>query len=253
MRDSRINRIFEGSSEIMHLFMAREAVDKHLAVAGPLADPGAAFREKAFAALRALRFYALWYPRLWLRWSGWPRFRAFGGLAPHLRFVDRATRKLARSVFHGMLVHRAALERRQAFLFRIVDIAMSLFAMTAVVVRAHRMRTRSTSAGLQAESLADLFCRSTRRETRERFHALWANDDALRRHVGLDVMSGQHLWLESGIVGLRRRTESLVPASPLGPDSGKRPVGTRRAIADDSLQQDEERAAWEGMIQSSRR
>jgi alkylation response protein AidB-like acyl-CoA dehydrogenase len=249
MRDSRINRIFEGSSEIMHLFMAREAVDKHLRVAGALVDPKTPPRQKLVAALRAVGFYALWYPRLWLAWGLWPRFGAYGKLATHARFVDRACRKLARSIFHGMLAYGPKLERRQAFLFRIVDVAMDLFAMTAVVVRARRMREAGASSAPEAESLADLFCRTTRRQTRSRFHALWANDDAARYRAGLAVMTGSHAWLESGIVGLRRSTESLVPQTPArtGERSETRPIAGVLTTREAQEEADEERAAGEGM------
>ncbi len=227
MRDSRINRIFEGSSEIMHLFMAREAVDKHLGLLGVLVDPRATFGRKVAAAIRAAGFYVLWYTLLWLHWDLWPRFRGFGQLAPHMRYVARASRRLARSVFHGMIVHGAALERRQAFLFRIVDIAIELFAMTAVLARARRMRENAARATLEAESLADLFCKTTRRTTREHFRALWRNDDADKRAVGHAVLQGQHAWLESGIVGLRQSALSLVPASPQDRDERS---GARRIV-----------------------
>jgi alkylation response protein AidB-like acyl-CoA dehydrogenase len=226
MRDSRINRIFEGSSEIMHLFMAREAVDKHLRLVGALVDPTVSLGQKVLAALRATGFYVLWYAGLWLKWDRWPRFREFGRLGSHVRYIARASRKLARSVFHGMLVHGAGLERRQAFLFRIVDIAIDLFAMTAAVTRAKQMRDGAARATPEAERLAELFCRTTRRRTQACFRALWRNDDAVKSEVGLAVLGGQHAWLEAGIVGLRRSAESLVPESPLeaGERSEVRPV-----------------------------
>jgi alkylation response protein AidB-like acyl-CoA dehydrogenase len=212
MRDSRINRIFEGSSEIMHLFMAREAVDKHLAVAGALIDPERTGGEKLRALLKAFAFYAVWYPLLWVGWSGWPRYRAYRGLARHLRFVRASSRKLARSIFHGMLVYRAGLERRQAFLFRIVDVAMELFAMTAVVARARALREDGSPDAEEGVELADAFCATSRRVVAARFGALWHNDDARLYALGRHVLEGRHTWIEEGIVGLARRPEELAPA-----------------------------------------
>jgi alkylation response protein AidB-like acyl-CoA dehydrogenase len=211
MRDSRINRIFEGSSEIMHLFMAREAVDRHLAVAGALIDPKKSAREKGGALLRAFAFYAAWYPLLWIAWSWWPRFGRFGPLARHLRFVERSSRKLARSIFHGMLVYRAGLERRQAFLFRVVDIAMELLAMTAALTRADAMIATRQPSAEEARELADTFCRGSRRKVASLFRDLWRNDDAHNYAVGRRVLDGRHVALEQGIVGLRHEVRELIP------------------------------------------
>jgi hypothetical protein len=132
-------------------------------------------------------------------------------LAPHLRYAEAASRKLARSIFYGMLVYRARLERRQGFLFRVVDVAMEVFAMTAVVARAQQMRLAHHPAASEATELADVFCRTSRRFVDGRLRALWENDDAQRYALGRHVLEGRNVWLEEGIVGVRRAPEELAP------------------------------------------
>ena len=200
MRDYRINLIFEGSSEIMHLFMAREAVDKHLEVAGALIDPRQPMGAKIGALVKSAGFYAVWYPGRWLGWGRWPRYGAFGDLATHLRFVDRKTRKLARQVFHGMNVYFAKMQHKQGFLFRVVDVANELFAMASSVSRARAMRDSGHPEAAEAQELADLFCRNARRRVNRLFHELWHNDDARKYKLGVKVMEGGHDWLEEGAV-----------------------------------------------------
>ncbi len=200
MRDFRINRIFEGSTEIMHLFMAREMVDKHLEVAGALIDPEKPLSAKLATLPGMLAFYAWWYPTRWIGWSLWPRYAGFGPLATHLRFVERSSRRLARASFHGMLVYQAGLQNKQAFLFRLVDIANELFAMTASVTRAQTLADTRAPDAREAARLADVFCRRARRKIKDIFRDLWRNDDVARYRLGVDVLGGGHLWLEQGIV-----------------------------------------------------
>jgi alkylation response protein AidB-like acyl-CoA dehydrogenase len=218
MRDLRINLIFEGSSEIMHLFMAREAVDKHLQVAGALIDPKVPVGKKLAKLPRVGAFYATWYLGLWLRGLAAPRYAKFGRLARHLRFVERASRKLARENFHGMVRFGAGAERKQAFLFRLVDIANELLAMSASVARAEALRAAGRPEAARAARLADHFCLATRRKVRALFRALWRNDDVDAYRLGREVLAGEHAWLEEGAIGLGLTVEDLRPRQPGRPE-----------------------------------
>ncbi|OGU00209.1 MAG: acyl-CoA dehydrogenase [Gemmatimonadetes bacterium GWC2_71_10] len=196
MRDFRINLIFEGSSEIMHLFIAREAVDRHFKVAARLLDPRATIGQKAAALVRAALYYATWYPSRYLALPGVLKYGEFGRLARHVRFVDRMARKLARTTFHAMMRFGPKLEQRQMVLFRLVDIGAELFAMAAVCARAEMLRRKGQP---EAVDLAELFCRDARRRVRAIFRRVFDNDDVATYGVAKDVLSGKHLWFEQGL------------------------------------------------------
>jgi alkylation response protein AidB-like acyl-CoA dehydrogenase len=203
MRDFRINLIFEGSSEIMHLFIAREALDKHLQVAGDVVLPGKTVGERLRGAGRALLYYAWWLPTRWIGWNRWPRFAAFGALAPHVRFVARGARRLGLRVFYSMVRFGPKLEYRQAVLFRLVDVGAELFAMAAACARARAMLERDPETGRRAVELADLFCRQARGRVKAKFGGLWRNEDTHTYRTAQQVLAGDHRWLEQGTVELR--------------------------------------------------
>ena len=201
LRDMRINRIFEGSTEIMHLLIAREAVDQHLQVAGDILEPEVELREKVKAALGAGAFYARWLPKLAIGKGQRPgSFAEFGELAGHLRFAERSSRKLARSTFYAIGRWQAKLERKQAFLGRIVDIGAELFAISSAVVYANTLASERPERAEEARELADLFCCQARRRVAALFGELWANDDEHNYAAATQVLEGRYAWLEEGIV-----------------------------------------------------
>nr|WP_314412581.1 acyl-CoA dehydrogenase family protein [Streptomyces sp. DSM 40484] len=219
LRDLRINRIFEGSTEIMHLLIAREAVDAHLSVAGDLIDPDKSLADKAKAGANAGVFYAKWFPKLVAGPGQLPR--AYGDFHPaghvdlsgHLRYVERSARKLARSTFYAMSRWQGRMETKQGFLGRIVDIGAELFAMSAVCVRAELLRT-TEAHGREAYQLADAFCGQSRLRVEELFGRLWSNTDDVDRKVVEGVLGGAYTWLENGIVDLSGDGPWIADATP---------------------------------------
>jgi alkylation response protein AidB-like acyl-CoA dehydrogenase len=199
LRDVRINRIFEGSNQVMRLFIAREALDLHLKVAGDVVLPGVPADKRFSGLVRAGGFYAWWYPTRWLGWGRWPQYAGFGPLARHLRWVERTSRRLARQMFHLMVLNGPALERKQGLLFRAVDVGAELFAAAATCVRAQRDVKRGVG-GKTPYELADTFCRASRRRVEALFAGIGSNDDALDYGVARRMLDGRYTWLEQGVV-----------------------------------------------------
>ena len=198
LRDCRINTIFEGSSEIMRLFIAREALDPHLKIGGPMLNTRLPLKNRALAAVNATLFYARWYPRQWL-----PSAADAKGfhpvLAHHIRHTAAASRRLARALFHSMAKYGPKLERQQVLLSRYVDIGTELFAMLASCARAqHLMDTDPGAANVLA--LADYFCITSSHKVDELFRAARHNADRQGYRLAQEVLNGNMEWLERGIV-----------------------------------------------------
>jgi alkylation response protein AidB-like acyl-CoA dehydrogenase len=198
LRDSRINTIFEGSSEIMRLFIAREALDPHLKVSGAVLNSKLPWSQRLRAALKASLFYAVWYPKQWLplEWLRVRRVKCSGGsiLNKHLRYAARTSRKLGRALFHAMLRNGPKLERQQLLLGRFVDIGTELFAITATCLRAERLAQSDTDSAANADrlQLVDYFCRAARLRIAEKFRGIQHNNDRTGYRLAQQVLAGKH-------------------------------------------------------------
>lgn len=139
MRDSRINTIFEGSTEIMHLFIAREALDPHLRRGAAALDTRKPAAERLSTAMKATGFYATWYPARWIpRTRGIPQ-NLDSELSSDLRKIAALSRKLARTLFHSMAKYGPKLDREQILLGRLVNIGAELLTVSVSIAHAHAL------------------------------------------------------------------------------------------------------------------
>jgi Acyl-CoA dehydrogenase, C-terminal domain len=199
LRDCRINLIFEGSSEIMRLFIAREALDPHLKVGGAIFNTQLPMSERAKAVFTSGKFYASWYPKQWFGGSAGELKNLHEDLRPHLHYAARTSKRLARGLFHAMARFGPKLDREQLLLSRFVGVATELFAISATCSFAqHKIDSGVPVA--EVLSLANYFCRSATLRIDHHFAGTAENVDKRAYDLTQELLAGKHADLRSGIV-----------------------------------------------------
>jgi alkylation response protein AidB-like acyl-CoA dehydrogenase len=200
MRDARINTIIEGTSEIMRLFIAREAMDSHVQRIMSVLSPKVKMGEKMKNAAKSFGYYSQWYPQLYFRKAHYPKNISIPQeLEGHMRFAGRSASRLARNLFHAMAIHQQGLESKQQLMSRLVNIGTDLFAMSASCANAIHLSSLNANDKGPIE-LADLFCRQARIRIGREFKSLFCNDDNFTYRVAQNALASKYTWMEQDII-----------------------------------------------------
>ncbi len=199
LRDCRVNTIFEGSSEIMRLFIAREALDPHLKVGGAIFNTQLPMSDRVKAVLSSGKFYASWYPRQWLPNGAGKIDNLHEVLLGHVNYAARTSKRLARGLFHAMARFGPKLDREQLLLSRFVGAATELFAISATCSYAQWLLGQGKPAD-EILSIADYFCRSARMRIDHHFAGTARNADKRGYDLVQDLLAGKHEMLRQGMV-----------------------------------------------------
>jgi alkylation response protein AidB-like acyl-CoA dehydrogenase len=199
MRDMRVGRIFEGSSEVMHLIMAREALDTHFKLVMPLMKPKKGGPSKLSLIMNMLKFYVTWYPKLWLPTSTDFKVKHLSAVnRGHLAYCAKNSKKLGRRIFHTMAKFGPKLEYEQLLLGNAVEIGVQIFVMSATLANAERIMAQNPD-DKSADELADMFCREARKIIEDNYRMMKKNHNKLYRKVTDGVMEGRYDWLVTDV------------------------------------------------------
>lgn len=199
LRDCRVNRIFEGSTEIMKLFLAREAMDPHLKEAAPLLQKNLSLWSKIGLGLKFFGRYSAWYCKQLFRSLIPGSHPELGPLRKEFEFIDKQSHRLACRLFFSMVKYQQRLEKRQMLLGHLMEIGTELFAMAATCSYAQSLNKENPQDKSPIE-LARYFCSLSRRRIGNHFRALKDNDDKEGNKIAKKVLDREYTWLEKGII-----------------------------------------------------
>ncbi|MFL5563471.1 MAG: acyl-CoA dehydrogenase family protein [Gemmatimonadaceae bacterium] len=200
LRDSRINRIFEGANEVLRLFIALNGVQ---APAQALKEVGSALR-RPLRNLGLLGGYATSRVRLRLGQTSTLDIDLHERLRKHKDYFEKHVAELGGGTDRAILRHREKIVDSQLVLERLANMAIDLFATAAVIARTQSLIDERGADACEREiALCDLFCVEAGRRFRANRNMLDNREeevDETRRSVARAVREGKGYFVTDAIL-----------------------------------------------------
>ncbi|NDC37516.1 MAG: acyl-CoA dehydrogenase [Proteobacteria bacterium] len=195
MRDSRINMIFEGTNEILRLYIGlsgMKEVGEELKEIGRSAgqifnDPIKGFGVLgSYAAKRISRITPM----------GRDRFEVHESLKEAAQTLERYTSLFGGAVENTLRKYGKAIVGTQLITKRIADIAIDLYVGLCIVARVHTMITeRGQGACTQEVAIANMFAKAAKRRMTQNLRRLERNEDELTLGLAGHILTlGKYPW-----------------------------------------------------------
>src|SRR5689334_20655017 len=200
LRDSRINRIFEGANEVLRLFIALNGVQ---APAEALKEVGSALR-RPLKNLGLLGGYATSRVKLRLGQTSTLDIDVHERLKAHKEYFEKHVAELGAATDRVIVRHREKVVDRQFVLERLANMAIDLFATAAVIARTQSLiDDRGVEVSDREIALCGLFCVEAGRRFRTNRSMLDSREedvDDTRRSIAESVRAGQGYFVTDAIL-----------------------------------------------------
>lgn len=187
LRDSRINRIFEGANEILRLFIALNGLQT---LSGELKEAAAALREPMknlglLSELAVERMRSAFGPSATLDVELDDRLDA------HKKYLEQHVGELRAAAERALTTYRKEIVDRQLVVERLANMAVELFATACVISRTQALiDTERDAVATRALALCELFAVESGRRFRAARDGLTGLDETLddtRRAIAAEV------------------------------------------------------------------
>ena len=178
LRDVRINRIFEGTNEILRLYVGLTGVQKPGEYLQGLGKDLANALNDPIKSLGVLRNYGLRKVRQTIPYGRTQISKAHESLRKQVANVEDAVQQLALQSETVLRRYGRQIVEKQFATRRLADVAIDLMAMLAVISRTTRIiESRGLAASQQELDLAIAFCTDAHHRVQQNFHAAGHNND----------------------------------------------------------------------------